>query len=102
MSIPRKNGRKPRSTERSERIAIVERHAKAMLNELRAKGYPALGIAGGIVFHDAERMHGFYVLDKGCVHPDGSPVDPLMFKADVGHALMSDLLKSSGQRPERT
>jgi hypothetical protein len=81
-----------------EQIEIVERHAKAMLAELRAKGHPALGIAGGIVFHDAAHQHGFYVLEKDCVHPDGSPVDPIVFKADIGHALMKELLERSEKR----
>jgi hypothetical protein len=77
-----------------QRNEIVEKHAKALLAELRKSGFNALGIAGGIVMASQEvsdsgsDCHVFFVVDSDTRMPDGSEVDCEAFIADVAGTMM--------------
>lgn len=67
-----------------EREQIVEKHANALLAELRARGVETFGVAGGIVLRRGEdtHCHTFYVMD-GATQRNNLPLSPKDFVQDV-------------------
>lgn len=89
-----------------ERMQIVEKHAKALLTELRAEGQGCVGVAGGVVL-DCEgtkknQCHCFFVLDADVVNPDGKTVSFDAFVTDVATTMVSQLEEDNWQQADGT
>ena len=75
------------------RIALVEKHVEAMLDEMRSNGIDALGAAGGVLLAAGpgqSACHVFFVIDGDVVMGDGKPVDSAMFLRDVAETMLRD------------
>jgi hypothetical protein len=78
-----------------KREAIVDRHMRELLDELRKEGFDALGVAGGVVIgtstdDQASLCHTFLLLLSG-VLVDDQPVNPDTFVAEVARNLIEGL-----------
>jgi hypothetical protein len=68
--------------------AIVDTYNKMLLNNLRAHGFNAVGLAGGVVFSDTKEVHAYMmVFDDVTVNDGEVPFDRDKFMTDIGNAL---------------
>lgn len=73
----------------AERNAIIEKHANSLMAELRGMGLNPVGIAGGVVFDNADHAHVFFVADDGIYPVNGGPFDGGKFIRDVASTMLS-------------
>ena len=80
-----------------DRVAIVEKHCDALIDELREHGHFAVGVAGCIVFAAepddvTSPGHVFHLIAGDCVANGGGPPDRDLFMMDVVETMRASVL----------
>jgi hypothetical protein len=72
---------------------IVDRHAEALLHELRQRGVKAVGVSGGIVMfgetpEGGSPCHVFVLADANVTDSNGNRLDRELFMTDVACTML--------------
>ena len=80
----------PEAEHAEPQMAIVEVHLRAMMADLAAKGYGALGVCGGIILDhpNGSLCHVFHVVNPECATADDGSFDLSDFMADIADTIL--------------